>query len=267
MMSGVLAPQRHDLILSAVRRDGAVRVADLVAELGVSDMTIRRDIGELARQGLVQRVHGGAVDSRRAAHEPGFRAKVALESEAKRAIAAAAAGSLEPGAALGLSGGTTTHLIATAIAALPHLRPLTVVTNSLPAAAALSGDPGLSVVLTGGSLTISDALVGPVAVAALELLRIDVLFLGVHGMDVDAGLTTPNLLEAETDRALMTAAARTVVVADHTKWGVVGLSRIADLSEVDLLVTDQLPGAIGPAVQEATEVLVTGNARGDGAPS
>ncbi|MFD0890028.1 DeoR family transcriptional regulator, partial [Streptosporangium algeriense] len=84
----------------------------------------------------------------------------------------------------------------------------------------------------------SDALVGPVAVAAVRGLHVDTLFLGVHGMSVRAGFTTPNLLEAETDRALVASAHRLVVPADHTKWGTVGISTIAELSEAHVLITD-----------------------------
>src|SRR5690606_21478142 len=135
----------------------------------------------------------------------------------------------DPGDAVALSAGTTTHALAVLIAAEPALRPLTVVTNSLPAADALHrpDDQGLTVVLTGGTRTPSDALVGPMATHSLGQVRVDTLFLGVHGLDPDAGLTTPNLLEAETDRALIAAAGRTVVLADHTKWSRVGLGRIA----------------------------------------
>ena len=95
--------------------------------------------------------------------------------------------------------------------------------------------------LTGGVRTPSDALVGPIAVTAIRSLHLDVLFIGVHGVTADAGLTTPNLLEAETDRALVAASERLVVVADHTKWGVRGLSRIAGLEDVDVFVSDSRP--------------------------
>src|SRR5206468_12259133 len=93
-------------------------------------------------------------------------------------------------------------------------------------------------VLTGGVRTPSDALVGPVAIATVRSLHVDVLFMGVHGMSEDAGFTTPNLLEAETNQALLACAARVVVVADHTKWGVRGLSKPARLDEADVLVSD-----------------------------
>jgi DeoR/GlpR family transcriptional regulator of sugar metabolism len=119
---------------------------------------------------------------------------------------------------------------------------LTVVTNSIPVADVFyqGGRPDQTVVLTGGVRTRSDALVGPVAVAAVASLHVDLLFLGVHGMGERAGFTTPNLLEAEVDRALVLAAQRLVVLADHTKWGTVGISSIASLSEADVLITDSL---------------------------
>ena len=255
----MLATQRQEHILSEIRSRGAVRVADLVADLDVSDMTVRRDIAELARRGLVHRVHGGAVDARHAAHEPGFRAKSGLATAQKAAIARAALSHVTAGSAIALSAGTTTHLLARLIAEDRTRRPLTVVTNSLPAAETLDrpDDHGLTVVLTGGTRTPSDALVGPMTTRALEALRVDVLFLGVHGMDAHAGLTTPNLLEAETNKALIATAATTVVLADHTKWGAVGLSRIVDLAEVDVLICDDaLPDEGVATLEDAVGRLV-----------
>lgn len=234
----MLAKQRQERILEEVRRAGGARVSDLVDLLAVSDMTIRRDIAILARKGLVARVHGGATAiTGRSADEPGFAVKSSLQTEEKAAIALAAARLVEPGDSVALSGGTTTYAVALELRAVPDL---TVVTNSVPVADVLhaAGRDDLTVVLTGGVRTPSDALVGPVAVAALHTLHVDWLFLGVHGFDERAGFTTPNLEEAETNRALVASARRVVVLADSTKWGVVGLSSIARLDEVDVLVTD-----------------------------
>ncbi len=239
----MLASLRQERILAAVHAHGAVRVADLVDELGVSDMTVRRDIAELAQAGLVRRVHGGAVGveaRHRSADEPGFEAKRGWAAAEKAAVARLAAGLIEPGQSVALSAGTTTHLLAREIASSAALRPLTVVTNSLPVAEALhtaASPAGLDVILTGGVRTPSDALVGPVADGSLSRLRVDTAYLGVHGLDED-GLTTPNLLEAATNQALLARATQLTVLADHTKWGVVGLARIAALDEVDVLVTD-----------------------------
>jgi DeoR/GlpR family transcriptional regulator of sugar metabolism len=234
----MLASQRRSTIVALVEESGAVRVSDLVDQLGVSDMTVRRDIEQLAREGLVERVHGGALAvGGRSTEEPGFTAKSALMTPQKRAIAAAAAALVEPGSSIGISAGTTTYEFARAVRGVPDL---TVVTNSIPVAQLLheSGTPGQTVVLTGGVRTPSDALVGPVAVGALRMLHVDRLFLGVHGMDARAGLTTPNLVEAETNRAMIESSRRLCVLADHTKWGTIGLSTIVELAEVDQLVTD-----------------------------
>jgi DeoR/GlpR family transcriptional regulator of sugar metabolism len=234
----MLARQRQDRIVDEVRRHGGVRVSDLTTLFDVSDMTVRRDLEELDRRGLLQKVHGGAVVASNSAEEPGFEAKSLRERQEKDALAAAAAALVVPGQALAVSAGTTTRALATALAGIQDI---TVVTNSVPVAEAFAPSAGPSrqtVVLTGGVRTPSDALVGPVADAAIRSLHVDVLFLGVHGMDPVAGLTTPNLAEAETNRAFLAHAQKVIVVADHTKWRTVGLCTFGPLSAVDVLVTD-----------------------------
>lgn len=234
----MLARQRQAYIVARVRDEGGVRVSDLVRELGVSDMTIRRDLEFLQGRGLIEKVHGGATSiGGSALFEPDFATKASLERLEKEAIAAAAAARVEPGIAIGISAGTTTHAIARLLADVARL---TVVTNSPPVADVLheTGRADQTIVLTGGVRTPSDALVGPFAVSALRSVHLDLVFLGVHGMETRAGFTSPNLLEAETDRALVDAGRRLIVVADHTKWGVVGLSSIAPLDQADALITD-----------------------------
>ncbi|HWE89109.1 MAG TPA: DeoR/GlpR family DNA-binding transcription regulator [Pseudonocardiaceae bacterium] len=232
----MLARQRQTLILDEVRRSGAVRVSRLVDRLGVSDMTVRRDLDVLASRGLLEKVYGGAIAGQ-SVDEPGFEAKSVRQLPEKEAIAARAASLVQPGAAIGLSAGTTTWTMARYLEDVPSL---TVVTNSIQVAEVLrDGDrTDRTVVLTGGVRTPSDALVGPIAVQALRTLHLDAVFLGVHGIDLRAGFTTPNLSESETDRAFVEAAGQLVIVADHTKWGIVGLSTIAGLAEADALVTD-----------------------------
>jgi DeoR/GlpR family transcriptional regulator of sugar metabolism len=236
----VLASQRQARILDEVQRRGAVRVSELATLLGVSDMTIRRDLDVLSGQGLLDKVHGGATSSTGPAlstDEPGFEAKWGRQRGEKEAIARAAARFVQPGMAIGLSAGTTTWTLAQQLQDAPGL---TVVTNSIMVAQVFHrhARADQTVVLTGGVRTPSDALVGPVAVAALHRLHLDLLFLGVHGMSERAGFSTPNLLEADVNRALVEAANRLVVVADHTKWGQVGLSSMAALSDADAVVTD-----------------------------
>jgi DeoR/GlpR family transcriptional regulator of sugar metabolism len=233
----VLAQQRQASILDRVRREGGARVADLVRVLGVSDMTIRRDIEALAERGLVAKVHGGAIAVEGTAEEPGYAAKAEQQRSEKAAIAEAAAILVKAGSAVGISAGTTTAMLAWELAGVPEL---TVVTNSIPVADVFyhQGRSDQTVVLTGGTRTPSDALVGPVAQEAASRINLDMLFLGVHGMSSRSGFTTPNLSEADTNRALVAAARRLVVLADHTKWDMIGIATIAALSEAHVLVTD-----------------------------
>lgn len=249
----MLAAERRSRLLAEVRRHGAAAVPDLAATLGVSEMTVRRDLDVLAADGRVDKVRGGARSP-----QPGIGGSRDLATQArrngdgKRAIARRAAELVEPGMSVGLGGGSTTWALARELRGIDDL---TIVTNSLPVADVFArpdraDEPYTqTVVLTGGVRTPADALVGPVAVASLEHLHCDIVFLGVRGIDLTAGLTTSNLLEAETNRALVAAGARAVVLADHTKWGAVGLTTIVDLNEVDLVVTD------AGLSQEAEETL------------
>ena len=126
---------------------------------------------------------------------------------------------------------------------------LTVVTNSVRVADVLhdAGRPDQTIIMTGGVRTPSDALVGPFAVAALRSVHVDLVFMGVHGMDAHSGFSSPNLMEAETNRALIEAGGRLVVVADHTKWGQVALSSIARLDQADIVISDT---GLDPSAQE-----------------
>lgn len=234
----MLARRRQALILDRVREAGSVRVTELAGAFGVSDMTVRRDLEVLHEQGLLEKVHGGATAiSGLASFEPGFVAKSALQQAEKAAIASAAARLVEPGMAIAISAGTTTHALAERITDIPGL---TIVTNSVRVAEALhgAGRQDQTVILTGGVRTPSDALVGPFAVAQLRSIHVDLVFMGVHGMDVKAGFTSPNLTEAETNRVLIDAGRRLVVVADHTKWGIIGIASIARLDQADVVISD-----------------------------
>ena len=251
----MLARHRQSLILQAVRSDGSARVSDLTERLGVSDMTIRRDLEVLARDGLIEKVHGGAVlPGSPASAEPGFDTKLVLERPEKSAIARAAASLVRPGNAVALAAGTTTYALAQCLLDVPGL---TIVTNSLRVPSLFNG-AAESVVLTGGVRTPSDALVGPVADLTIRSLHFDLLFLGCYGIDPEAGLTTPNLAEAETNRSFMRVARRVVVLADHTKWGLTTLSSFASLADVDVLVTDNTlaDDARATAAEHIGEIIV-----------
>lgn len=233
-----LAQRRHEMIVAEVRRAGATRVTELARLLGVSDMTVRRDLDLLDEAGLIVKVHGGAtVPDHHSSFEPGFAANLVRNTGAKSAVASCAADLVAPGSAIGITAGTTTFRFASE---LEGIADLTVITNSIRVADVLAqtGRSDRTVVLTGGVRTPSDALVGPVAVQTLRSLHLDAVFMGVHGMAEHSGFTTPNLLEAETNRAFVDAADRLIVLADHSKWQLTGLAEICALERADTVVSD-----------------------------
>nr|WP_235912414.1 DeoR/GlpR family DNA-binding transcription regulator [Ruania zhangjianzhongii] len=263
----MLVTDRRRRVLDEVRRYGSVSVRDLAERLEVSAMTIRRDLERLEAGGTLRRVRGGATMPRASdTEELAFAETSNRRITQKEAIARSAAELVHPGMCVGLSGGSTTWTLARE---LRHVPDLTIVTNSLRIGDEFTvGDARRTVILTGGIRTPSDALVGPVAVRALEQLHCDLVFMGVHGMDLGAGFTTPNLMEAETNRALVRSTRRLVVVADHSKWGKIGLSTIAELAAAHVLVTDDhLPtGARDDLASRIGQVLVapTEGTRGPG---
>ncbi|MDG6110094.1 DeoR/GlpR transcriptional regulator [Dactylosporangium aurantiacum] len=226
----MLARQRQEIILDLVRRDGGVRLRDLMRRLGVSDMTVRRDLEDLAGQGLVEKVHGGAT-----LPAGGVPAAPAAGASAVAAIARQAVALVEPGAAIALSNGALAAGVAEALADRPAT---TVVTNSLRVAGILHGTRH-TVVLLGGVREASGALVGPVAEAAAGGLNVDAVFLDAHGVTVRAGFTAGSLAAAGVERRLVASARRLVVLAGHTRWGVTGIATVAALDDADVVITDE----------------------------
>jgi DeoR family transcriptional regulator of aga operon len=222
-------------ILERLSNGGSVAVADLSKDLGSSPATIRRDLQVLGQQKLLARTHGGAV-ARGVLYELPLRYKAARHQEEKRRIAQAAADRVSDGAAVGLTGGTTTTEVARA---LTERLDLTVVTNALNIASELAVHPNLKLVVTGGVVrSESYELVGPLAERSLEELNLDVVFIGVDGIDPAAGLTTHHEVEAQTNRSLIGRSRRVVVLADSSKIGQVAFARICELSRVHELITD-----------------------------
>ena len=238
----MLAPQRQAEIAELVRVHGVVRVVDLAARFGVSDVTVRRDLEALANKAIVVKVHGGAASTAssppRDFGERWFRPPASTtHHREKNAIAAAAARLVDPGSAIAIGGGTTAMLLAQHLAGVAGL---TVVTNSLPVSDVLHhfGRPDQTVIVTGGTRTPSDALAGPLAVTALQGLHVERTFLGAHGMSAAGGFRTPNLLEAATNRAFVAGARELVVLVDSAKWGRAGLATFAQLEEARIVVSD-----------------------------
>lgn len=229
--------ERQRRILELVRSGAVVKVADLSAEFGVSESSIRRDLRDLERSGLLERTHGGALAADGTLNEPTFAEKTTLSLTEKAAIAAVAASLVHDGDSIILDAGTTTLEIARL---LRQRRNLTVVTNAIPIAAELADIPSIELVVIGGAVKGNTlAMVGPLAERALLDLNVDRVFLGTNGIDLERGLTTPTPAEAAVKQCMIKAAREVVVVADHTKLGKVAFATIGPLCTAHILVSDR----------------------------
>ncbi|MFC1405136.1 MULTISPECIES: DeoR/GlpR family DNA-binding transcription regulator [Streptacidiphilus] len=231
----MLPRQRQGAILDELRARGEVDIAELAMRLGVSEATVRRDLGVLARQGHPVPLRRAAAPAPRAAPS-GTATHPQAEQEA---IAAAAAGQARPDMTIGLSGGTAVHKLAVHLRELPGL---TVVTNSLVTATILTrsgrGRARPTVILTGGYRTPdNDLLHGPVSALVLRSMRLELAFLDCAGLDGPHGASTDSLADSDTRRALVQAAAQTCVLATAAQCGRTALSVFAGPEEIDFIVT------------------------------
>ena len=249
----MLTRQRQQHILDALRRDGQVVAKALSESLGLSEDTIRRDLRELAAQGRLQRVHGGALPV--APAEADFAGRQRLAPQEKVAIGRAAAAMVQPGQVVFVDGGTT------AVQLARHLPPAlraTVVTHSPSVAVELVEHPGVEVVLIGGRLfKHSVVAVGAAAVEAIARIHADLYFMGVTGVHAQAGLSTADMEEAAVKRALMAAAGDTVVMASSEKLGAASPYVIAPLdAATTVLVASEASRAQLAPLRKAGAVLV-----------
>jgi DeoR family transcriptional regulator of aga operon len=226
---------RLNAILERVNESRSVDVFDLAGALGVSEATIRRDLQSLSRSGLLVRTHGGAIANDLEA-EPPTQIKAVRRQTEKGRIGQSAAGLVADGAVIGMSGGTTTLELARALAGRLNI---TIVTNAVNIAAELIGRQSLHLVVIGGVARPSAELVGPAAEAMLANYHLDVVFIGVDGLSAEHGCTTYDEMEAQTDRAFLQRARRGIVLADHSKLGVVRFAQITSLARIDQVVTDR----------------------------
>ncbi|MGY2872845.1 DeoR/GlpR family transcriptional regulator of sugar metabolism [Marmoricola sp. URHA0025 HA25] len=232
-----MSAERRAKVLAYVTDKGSATAAALCGDLGIAPATVYRDLAALADEGLIKRVRGGAL-----AVEPDER-PISLESqlnlEAKRAIGAAAAKLVRPGSTIFLDASTTVQSMVPLVRRIPGL---TVVTNSPDIALDITrGDTGVEVILIGGALrhrTRSTA--GPMAVASLRTINVEIAFLGASAINRD-GLSSFNLSEGETKAAAVDAAERVIVLADGSKLGKRGLVQVCPLDRLDMLISD--PGA------------------------
>lgn len=230
------AEERQQEIVRLARSHGRVDVATLAGTLQVTTETIRRDLTVLERAGVLRRVHGGAIPAERLGFEPALATRDSVLIHEKERIAATALAEVPSEGSIILDAGSTTARLAEA---LPTDRELTVVVNSPVIATLLGSRPNLNVLLLGGRLRARTlATVEDWALRALADLYVDVTFLGTNGCSVRRGLTTPDPAEASVKRAMIAAARRAVLLADHTKLGNDHFARFGSLTDLDLIVTD-----------------------------
>src|SRR3569833_505433 len=230
------AEERQQEILRRARADGRVDVMSLADEFAVTSETIRRDLTVLERSGAVRRVYGGAVPVGRPPVDPALSARDSLMTTEKERIAKTALAEAPSEGAIIIDAGSTTGRLAEI---LPADRELTVIVNSLPLATLLAPRANLTVILLGGRIrrstfaTVDDWLLQP-----LSQMYVDAAFLGTSGLSLERGLTTQDTGEASVKAAMMSAARRSILLADHTKIGNDSLARFGSLADLDLLITD-----------------------------
>ncbi len=235
-IENVIPAQRRQRILDALREDGAVSIRALALGLDSSAVTIRRDLDYLDSIGHLTRTHGGAISGQPSRESP-YSEKVVQARLQKEAIGALAATFVSEGDVIVIGPGTTTEVLARALAQRVGL---TVVTNSLLVAEAFVDATGNEIIVTGGTLRASiRALVGEATNHTLRGLHADVTFLSGNGLDAEFGLSTPNMTVADSDRSLAAAGHRVVALVDHTKFGVRTAIQTLAPSAITDLITDE----------------------------
>jgi DeoR family fructose operon transcriptional repressor len=229
------ADQRKNHILDRLLSNGRVDATEVAESLGVTGETIRKDLIALERQGILRRVHGGAVPVQSLAFEPGVETRTEYSTEKTRIAQAALAHLPNEGSVLIDAGSTTAKLVEM----FPGDRELTVYTNTIPLAISLLTRPRLTVFTLGGRLRNKTfAEVGDWTVRALAEINVDVAFLGTNGISMARGLTTPDPAEAAVKGLMLGCAAKRVLLADHSKFGVVKGTKHGDLDDIDVLISD-----------------------------
>lgn len=252
----MLTSQRKQYILETLARDGQVVAKTISDTLGLSQDTIRRDLRELAKEGLLQRVHGGALPASPAMAN--FVQRETISIDAKQAIGKKAAQLIEEGQVIFLDGGTTTAQL---VQHLPPTLKATFVTHSATIAVALAAHSTVDVILIGGRLfKHSIVSVGAAAIADITKIRADIYFMGVTGVHPKVGLSTGDYEEAQVKRALIQNAAETIVLVSREKLGAASPFVIANLSEISaLIIEDSVPDEALRPYQELSVTIIRAN--------
>lgn len=228
--------ERQAIIMNLLIHRDSILVSDLAEQLNVSSVTIRKDLTELEREKKLYRNHGKAILIDPYSENKNVSEKERLRVEEKRIIGAAAAAIIKSRDSILIASGTTMHALARNIQTSDRL---TVITASLEVASILSKEKDIDIIQLGGLLRHSSlSVVGKYAEEALRDFSCNKLFLGVDGIDLDFGITTTDMMEAALNRKMIQAAQKTIVLADSSKFGRRGFSKIADMEEVDQIITD-----------------------------
>ena len=227
---------RRQKILEILGREGKVRVTDLSRQLEATPVTIRSDLTALERDGFLERVQGGAVQSARTYYHKDFLQRKQVNSDVKKQIAATVADMIRDGDTILINSGTTTYFVAVE---LKKHKNLNIVTNSLSVALELGDHPSFRVILLGGDINAQYSFThGSDAQEQLRNYRADYCILSMDGICPESGVTTYHAEEAVMDRMMMERAACTIVAAESRKIGRVGFSHVCDTGRIDWLVTD-----------------------------
>lgn len=231
----MFSDERKMKILHLLETKQSVSVPELANGLQVSESTIRRDLQDLEEQGQLKRTHGGAVAKEVASFEPSLQEKVVHHPKEKTAIAHQAVSLIDKGETILLDSGTTTLEIARA---LPDIE-ITVVTNSQQIGQEISSLQKARLLFLGGELRpTTGAFVGPLTELLLSQINVDKLFLGANAVELRAGVTTPNTIEAATKKAMIRSAREVLLVADHSKLGQISLVKVCDFADLNGFLTD-----------------------------
>ncbi len=235
-LSGVSVSERHKVILDILRVQGSVSVLDLAERLNVSEVTIRKDLTTLECQNLLYRTHGKAIPISPYIGDRHINEKEKQAVLEKSAIGREAANLIYDNDSIIIASGTT---ILYAAKEMADKRGLTVVTASVTVSSVLSQNKYIDVVQLGGLVRESSvSVVGSFAENMLKLFNCSKLFMGADGLDLDFGVTTTNLMEANLNRMMMDTAQKTILLIDSTKFGKKGFSKICGVEEIDHIITD-----------------------------
>jgi DeoR/GlpR family transcriptional regulator of sugar metabolism len=235
--NSISSTERHVIIIQIVNEKKHISVDFICSNFNVSQATARRDLDLLHEQAALTRVHGGAIAVRKSQPESPLFQRMEIQTENKQKIGLAAAELIGKGDTVFLGSGTTVYEVAKN---LKNCEDITVITNSLLVINELVSCRGITLVALGGIVRHSEqSMIGHIAESSLSGLFADIVIIGIHGIDVEQGLTNHHLPEAVTDRKILEAGKRVFIVADHSKCGMISVSKVAPLSVIDTLVTDE----------------------------